>query len=313
MTVGADISITNQEKAMIPQLSLDDERTIQEWLTTCINHDFCDQLFNGLFGVAKKRMQEIRKCWPNKALLPEIHRMVHEALLNLLCLWNSSVEDDYVNQYECCYQLASATLAIKDILDKISGKNTLIIYDKTSLIQHIDQEQKVDYLFFWNQKKKRESINPDCFSQWYRCHFTINDVGYKSAEHYMMAEKARYFEDEETLHKILQAETPRQAKELGRLVKDFDQEHWEHIRFKIVIAGNMTKFSQNPELKSILLNTHGKILVEASPLDAIWGIGLAEDDPKALDPLSWKGLNLLGFALMIVRNKLAFDEFEKAK
>ena len=91
---------------------------------------------------------------------------------------------------------------------------------------------------------------------------------------------------------------------MGRDVKGFDDETWSRHRFEIVVRGNEAKFGQNEDLKAFLLSTGEDILVEASPVDRIWGIGLAEDDPCATNPAQWQGLNLLGFALMTVRSML---------
>ena len=120
-----------------------------------------------------------------------------------------------------------------------------------------------------------------------------------------MAEKARLFGDEATLAQILAAPHPGVAKALGRQVQGFDNEVWTQHRFDIVVRGNQAKFGQNETLKSYLLSTNEKILVEASPTDTIWGIGLAETDQRVYDPRQWRGSNLLGFALMQVRALLA--------
>jgi hypothetical protein len=102
----------------------------------------------------------------------------------------------------------------------------------------------------------------------------------------------------------LAAPHPGEAKKLGRVVQNFDNTHWEETRFDIIVRGNMAKFSQNEALKTFLLSSKNRILVEASPYDSIWGIGVTEDDPKAHKPEQWPGLNLLGFALMAVRARL---------
>jgi ribA/ribD-fused uncharacterized protein len=129
-------------------------------------------------------------------------------------------------------------------------------------------------------------------------------VRYVAAEHFMMAEKARLFGDDETLERILEAEHPGGAKQLGRQVRGYEEKVWEKVRFDVVVRGNEAKFAQNPDLGEFLRTTSGRVLVEASPADRIWGIGLAENDPGACDPASWRGLNLLGFALMEVRRRL---------
>ncbi len=120
----------------------------------------------------------------------------------------------------------------------------------------------------------------------------------------MMAEKARLFDDRIMLEKIIQAATPKDAKLLGRSVSGFDAAIWEQHRSTIVIEGNYYKFTQNSALQKFLLATGDRVLVEASPVDRIWGIGLAEADPHASEPGKWAGLNLLGFALMEVRDRL---------
>lgn len=119
-----------------------------------------------------------------------------------------------------------------------------------------------------------------------------------------MAEKARFFEDTPTLDRILTAATPAAAKAFGRQVIGFSESAWNTIRFEIVVKGNLAKFNQHPALAAFLCNTGNSVLVEASPLDSVWGIGLAADDPQAKDSSTWKGLNLLGFALMVVRERI---------
>ncbi|QFT55353.1 Swarming motility protein YbiA [Microbulbifer sp. THAF38] len=120
----------------------------------------------------------------------------------------------------------------------------------------------------------------------------------------MMYHKAKLFGDSNACKKILASPNPGEAKSIGRQVVGFNQNMWDKKRFDIVVNANLAKFSQNIELKEFLLNTENRVLVEASPVDNIWGIGLAQDSPKAQDPNTWKGLNLLGFALMEVRDKL---------
>lgn len=142
------------------------------------------------------------------------------------------------------------------------------------------------------------------FSQWADSLFEIDGIQYVTAEQWMMAEKARTFNDEETLQKILYYTSPSVQKKLGRQVKNYNDEVWASKRFDAVVKGNYAKFSQNELLKHILLGTGDRILVEASPTDRIWGIGLAEEDPRCLDESQWRGQNLLGKALMKVRNML---------
>ncbi|HEU0030753.1 MAG TPA: NADAR family protein [Kofleriaceae bacterium] len=143
------------------------------------------------------------------------------------------------------------------------------------------------------------------FSQWYRCAFTADGHAFGCAEQYMMHGKALLFGDPEVAAKILAADHPRQHKALGRKVKNFDDAVWKREREAIVRAGNRAKFTQNAELRALLLATAGTTLVEASPYDRIWGIGLAASDPRAQDPAQWRGQNLLGKILTALRDELA--------
>lgn len=162
-----------------------------------------------------------------------------------------------------------------------------------------------DYLLFWGHTPKRPgTIDQSCLSNWYPASFELAGQAYATSEHYMMAEKARLFGDDESLRAILAAATPGEAKKLGREVKGFQGECWEERRSEIVVHGCAAKFGQNAELGSFLLATGERVLVEASPYDRIWGIGLPAGAPDALVPGKWRGLNLLGFALMEVRERL---------
>jgi ribA/ribD-fused uncharacterized protein len=162
------------------------------------------------------------------------------------------------------------------------------------------------FLFFWGHTPKQAGV-PDqaCLSQWWEAAFTVEGITYPSAEHWMMAGKARLFGDEETLAQILVTPKPGQAKGLGRTVKDFDHEEWMKHAYDIVLQGSLHKFGQNEALKAFLLNTGNKILVEASPVDFVWGIGMAHDHRDAMNPAAWRGPNLLGFALMEARDILS--------
>ena len=150
------------------------------------------------------------------------------------------------------------------------------------------------YVFFWGSE----------FSNWFECDFTYKLHKFRNSEQAFMWEKAIYFGDTETAEKILVTPSPNQNKKLGRKVKNFNSNVWLREGYEIMIAVNMTKFSQNSRLKAILLSTENKILVEASPYDQIWGIGLYWEDDRVLDERNWKGMNLLGKALMEVREKL---------
>ncbi|SOE10841.1 hypothetical protein SAMN06272775_1860 [Streptomyces sp. 2323.1] len=161
------------------------------------------------------------------------------------------------------------------------------------------------YVFFWGHSPRRDgSLGASCFSQWWPSPFTVDRVRYATAEHWMMAGKARLFGDAEAERRVLAARHPRQAKDAGRTVRGFDEETWQRRRFALVVEGSVHKFRQDAALREYLLGTGSRVLVEASPLDRIWGIGLAADDERAADPARWRGLNLLGFALMAARQQL---------
>lgn len=170
-------------------------------------------------------------------------------------------------------------------------------------IQNIPSDSK--FLFFWGHTPSKDgTITKTCFSQWWQSVFVVEGVEYKTAEHWMMAKKALLFNDSEVFEKILLAKSPAEAKKLGREIKNYDEATWLANRYEIVKQGNIHKFNQNLDLKEYLLQTNSRVLVEASPVDAIWGIGMASDNEEVNFPEKWKGLNLLGFALMEVRDEL---------
>jgi ribA/ribD-fused uncharacterized protein len=161
------------------------------------------------------------------------------------------------------------------------------------------------WMFFWRHGETHGAVDARCLSQWHPSGLTVDGVRYATAEHWMMAGKARLFGDEEALARVLAAPHPKAAKDVGQAVRGFDEEVWREHRFELVVRGNVAKFAQDTRLREFLLGTGRRILVEASPLDRVWGIGLAAEDERARDPARWRGLNLLGFALMETRARLA--------
>jgi predicted NAD-dependent protein-ADP-ribosyltransferase YbiA (DUF1768 family) len=138
----------------------------------------------------------------------------------------------------------------------------------------VESGRAVKYLFFWGHRPQRDgSTGSGCLSQWWPAPFTVDG-------------------------------TPSQAKALGRQVRGFEQHTWERNRFGIVVDGSVAKFDQHQPLREFLLGTGERVLVEASPVDRVWGIGLPASDERAVDPAAWRGLNLLGFALMRARQLL---------
>lgn len=142
------------------------------------------------------------------------------------------------------------------------------------------------------------------FSQWYPCVFEIEGVRYNCTEQYMMVKKAQLFGDADAAAAIMATTVPSEQKAIGRQVKGFDDKTWHAVARDIVYRGNMAKFTQNPELRKFILCTFEQEIVEASPEDVIWGIGLGEHHPDAQDKSKWKGTNWLGQVLMDVRDAL---------
>ncbi|KUN76729.1 hypothetical protein AQJ66_34945 [Streptomyces bungoensis] len=175
-----------------------------------------------------------------------------------------------------------------------------------ALIREVRAGTRIRYLHFWGHRPRPDGrIGPACLSQWWPSPFVVDGVRYATAEHWMMAGKARLFGDPEAERRVLAAEHPAEAKRAGRLVRGFDEETWARERFRIVVEGSVHKFTSDDDLGLFLLNTGDRVLVEASPVDRVWGIGLAADDEAASDPARWRGPNLLGFALMEAREHLA--------
>jgi len=151
------------------------------------------------------------------------------------------------------------------------------------------------FYFFWEhqfgQWTRREMIDPD-------------GIIYGCCEQYMMYKKAMLFSDQSAASKILDEPRPAVQQQLGRTVAGFDRAVWDTHKFGIVWYGNYLKFTQHQDLRDRLLATGSKVLAEASPTDLIWGVGFAADDDRILDPANWRGQNLLGKALMSVREAL---------
>ena len=157
---------------------------------------------------------------------------------------------------------------------------------------------KEGFMFFWGGE----------FSQWYPSNFTVDGIEYNCAEQYMMQQKAKLFGDSEMESKIMGTSDPRKQKQFGRQVKGFDKDKWGAIAFDVVKKANIAKFSQNPHLTKPFEISKGKEIVEASPYDTIWGIGLHETDERAWNKENWQGTNWLGKVIMEVRKEL-FPEY----
>jgi ribA/ribD-fused uncharacterized protein len=176
--------------------------------------------------------------------------------------------------------------------------------DRSALIAAVERGERPRFLFFWGHTPKGRGAGPWVLSNWFPSPFVIDGVTYATNEHWMMAEKARVFGDAVARARVMKAETPGEAKAIGREVQHFDGDVWDAARFDIVARGCEAKFAADAALRDYLSWTSDAVLVEASPQDRIWGIGLAASDPDASDPRTWRGDNLLGFALMRTRERL---------
>jgi ribA/ribD-fused uncharacterized protein len=180
------------------------------------------------------------------------------------------------------------------------------MYSRDELIAAIDGGEKIKWIHFWGHQPQQDgSLGPGCLSQWWPAPFTVEGIEYATAEHWMMVEKAKLFHDDSAIDAILAAPSPAAAKALGQKVTGFDEAAWTASRFDIVARGNVEKFASSDALRSYLIGTGNRVLVEASPVDRIWGIGLDTNHKNAKVPTEWRGLNLLGFALMQARSILA--------
>jgi ribA/ribD-fused uncharacterized protein len=176
------------------------------------------------------------------------------------------------------------------------------ILDLESLREAVRSGKTFHYRLFYGHTGRADGQLSDAvFSQFWPCSFTLGGICYAWAEQWMMASKARLFQDTEALQRILQAKTPLDCKRLGRQVRGFEEARWREHRFDLVTAGNVAKFGQDPALGAYLLSSRDEILVEASPTDGIWGIRLGREQKDAQEPLRWRGQNLLGFALIRAR------------
>ncbi len=172
-------------------------------------------------------------------------------------------------------------------------------YSLEQLRKEYRMGKRFKYCMFW-----KPQTGKGCLSQWQTSPFVCGTQHYCCMEQYMMAQKALLFGDEEMRQRILSSKSPQRIKALGQQVQHFNESIWKQTKYAIILNGNYLKFSQNPQLKNFLLQTGNKVLVEASPYDGIWGIKMAETDKTAQNPLKWNGQNLLGFALMEVRDVL---------
>lgn len=161
-----------------------------------------------------------------------------------------------------------------------------------------------DVLAFYDSTPLADGSGPWVLSQWWPAPFTVAGVEYATAEHWMMAAKAGTFGDEEALARVLASPSPEVAKQAGRSVRGFDSAAWRAVAYDVVVEGNAHKFGAHEDLRNYLVGTGDAVLVEASPVDRVWGVGLPASDPAHRRPSAWLGEDLLGLALMEVRDRL---------
>lgn len=171
------------------------------------------------------------------------------------------------------------------------------VYDVTEIIELSERIMKNNldkYTFFYGGE----------FSQWYKfpMYSSKEQLTFNCSEQYMMFKKASIFNDFDSVQKIMKTKYPIEQKKFGRCVKGFDENHWDNVKMDVVFNGNLLKFSHNKDLEDLLLSTTGTTLVEASPIDKIWGIGLDESTARITPVSKWRGENLLGIALTDVRD-----------
>ena len=221
--------------------------------------------------------------------------------------WFSNLNKNEQDQYDLLFPKPKHWCITQSQLDFNStllwAEDTKPAYSQTQLLQQ--QSARQTFIFFWgNQPSKDGVIKKSCLSQWWLSDFQANAGYYCCMEQYMMSQKARLFDDQEIHKKIMSTQSQHEIKTLGRQVKNFDCKIWNKTKYAIVLNGNYYKFFTQKPLRDYLLSTQDNILVEASPYDKIWGIGLSENDNNIDNPVCWKGQNLLGFALMEVRDEI---------
>lgn len=176
----------------------------------------------------------------------------------------------------------------------------------TELQTAIAEGHSFDFLAFWGHRPRRpRTIDEACLSQWWPALFELDGVRYCSAEQFMMAEKARTMGDETARRQIMATDDPHHAKRIASQVRNFDESLWRSERLGVALRGSVAKFSSDTRLREFLVGTGPRVLVEASPHDLVWGIGVRPDDERVCDPYRWRGQNLLGFTLMRARLLLA--------
>ncbi len=210
--------------------------------------------------------------------------------LNNEWTWDDDKVYDFVNWFLKLHKLPFRyTLENQEIVDSFKRGDDYKLWHNTFGME------KEKFTFFW---KKKENW---WLSNWYPSKFVIDDITFTHLEQWMMYKKAKLFKDERKAAEILLSEHPREQKELGREVQNFNKTTWERSCRQIVYDGCRAKFLQNRDIFNLLLSTKGTTLVEASPYDSIWGIGLTEADAIKIEKHEWPGTNWLGQILTELR------------
>ncbi|MEJ1242011.1 NADAR family protein [Chryseolinea sp. T2] len=178
-------------------------------------------------------------------------------------------------------------------------------YDLAWLKRKYDGGDRPEFVFFGDESASNETPGVATLTQWFPSPFRVDSDQYHNAAHWMMVQKARLFNDPQAASELLSLSDNKEIGERGKQISGFDQKHWDDHRYNIVLQGNLHKFSQHQTLHAYISGTYPMVLTEANPKDSIWGIGMPAGAPGITDPYQWKGLNLLGFALMEVRDILA--------
>lgn len=182
-------------------------------------------------------------------------------------------------------------------------KDNRPVYSIETMKKENAQGKKREKIFFWGHTSEG-TIGSKCLSQWYMADFYVGHIKYCCMEQYMMSKKALLFGDKEINEQIMKSSKQGEIKSLGRKIRGFKEEIWSQFKRPIILTGNYYKFSQLENFRKFLLGTGDAMLIEASPYDRIWGIGMSAEEAEKCEIDKWKGQNLLGFALMEVRDEL---------
>ena len=195
--------------------------------------------------------------------------------------------------------------------------SSVMLYDQLGVVDYADYRIGMIYIspfdLSWDgsnsivyparKEHMTHFIRTKGLNQWDRSEFDFEGKHFFTAEQWMMYWKAIVMGDKEIASKILSCEDPHECKELGRKVRNYDEDLWISKRRPCVYLGNKLKYEQNDELREILLATSGTTLVEANPVDKVWSCGLKMGDSDRFDRRKWDGLNLLGMLLTELRDK----------